>query len=225
MFRKVLLSCALAVSGAVATLTASTLFAQPVGVSVGGGVHVRAPYVTVDVYPGGGVSVRAPFTAVDVGGRPYRHGPGPVVFERPMVTTSSSTSQDLAAMNDEALWRTLRSTSAQLRDRLNNFDTGDTWQRYLRLPDQVIAGPDPNEPGAREAFAQLLQRFRDVSVELRYQKIADLPAFKSTQAALTEVVSRQRNPASLTGATSEELPVPQRRRVRGERSVLNEKTK
>ena len=33
------------------------------------GVHVRAPFVSVDVDSYGGVSVRAPFTAVDIPGR------------------------------------------------------------------------------------------------------------------------------------------------------------
>lgn len=37
---------------------------------LGPGVHIRAPFVGVDVGGGGGVHVRAPFTHVDVG-RPW----------------------------------------------------------------------------------------------------------------------------------------------------------
>ena len=57
--------------------------------SLAQGVHVRAPFVRVDVYPYGGVSVRAPLAGIDVPGRHYRYYPdssvmGGRVGERPL---------------------------------------------------------------------------------------------------------------------------------------------
>ena len=67
--------------GTAAWLATSASHAQIVDVSPGG-VHVRAPFVSVDVFRGGGVHVRAPYAAVDVGGRPFYNGPPPYVVER-----------------------------------------------------------------------------------------------------------------------------------------------
>src|SRR5262245_46550155 len=69
----------------------------------GGGVHVRAPFVRVDVGPYGGVSVRAPFTAVDVPPRDFFYDPNypPPYIERRFAEPQFPTAADLAAMDDE----------------------------------------------------------------------------------------------------------------------------
>ena len=76
MSRKMALLALLGWIGSTSFLFKSnTLLAQIVAVSPHGEVHVRAPFVRVDVFPYGGVSVRAPFAAVDVPGRRFRYGP------------------------------------------------------------------------------------------------------------------------------------------------------
>ena len=97
--------------------TTDTSRAQWVSVG-GGGVHVRAPFVRVDVGPYGGVSVRAPFTSIDTRGRYYPYGPPPVIIERRIQEPPIPTADELAAMDDERLRRTLATTADRLHSRL-----------------------------------------------------------------------------------------------------------
>jgi hypothetical protein len=214
MSRKVIAASVSSFLFAAVMSTAGVALSQPVSVNLSGGVHVRAPFVSVDVYPGGGVSVRAPFTAVDVGGRSY-------VVGRPVVVEPSlPTPQALAAMDDEAVWRSLRNASLRLNQRLSRFDTGATWQRYLRLPDELVSGSAADADQRRAAAAELQERFGEVAANARYRKIADLPAFAAMQAVLTEMVSRPPGASSASGASAEELPPPARGREPNERSFL-----
>ena len=93
-------------------------------------------------------------------------------------------------MGDEALWQSLRSTADRLYERLNRFDSGVSWQRYLRLPDEVLTDSSWDSDQRRNALTKLLGRFHYVATEPKYERIADLPAFIAMQAALTEMVSR-----------------------------------
>ena len=200
---------------AVAIFMADATFGQPVSVSLADGVHVRAPFVSVDVFPGGGVSVRAPYTAVDVGGRPYVVGRPVIVEEQPLLTP-----QALASMDDDALWRALRNASLRLNQRLSRFDTGATWQRYLRLPDELVTGSTADAEARRAAAATLQQRFAEVVANPQYQRIANLPAFAAMQAVLTEMNARPAGSGTATRASAEELPPPARNVKPNERSVV-----
>jgi hypothetical protein len=215
MLRNFIAASVISVLFAATIMTAGIAFGQPVSVSLSGGVHVRAPFVSVDVYPGGGVSVRAPYTAVDVGGRPYVVG-RPVVVE-PVVPTP----QALAAMDDDALWRAVRNASLRLNQRLSRFDTGVTWQRFLRLPDELVSGSTAESDQRRAAAAELLNRLDEVAADARYRKIASLPAFAAMQAVVSELASRKVGAARATGASAEELPPPARGQAPNERSSLN----
>ena len=199
--------CALV--GTTWSFTAGTCRAQWVEVSTDGGVYVRAPFVRVYVDPYGGTSVRAPFTAVDVPGRGYRHAEPPIAIERRAMQPSFANAQELAAMDDKALWQFLSSTAARLYERLGRFDTGDSWQRYLRLPEGVLTDSSSNSHERRDALKKLLGRFHYVATEPRYKRIANLPTFTAMQAALTEVVSRLDAPPGGAGVLDEELPVPE----------------
>lgn len=216
-----LLAVLVLLGGTLGALTTSTSFAQGVYFGPEGGIHVRAPFVRVDVYPRGGVSVRAPFAAVDVPPRPYYYGPPPMVIERPVAQPAFPTAEELAAMDDETLRQTVRSIADRLHDRLARFDTGDTWQRYLRLRDDIIADPSPAARG--EATARLLQRFSDIAADERYGTISGLPAFTAMQSGLAELLSRSGNASAAPGAAAEELPAPQH--PTSERSLLQESTK
>jgi hypothetical protein len=212
--------------GTAAWLVTSASHAQIVDVSPGG-VHVRAPFVSVDVFRGGGVHVRAPFAAVDVGGRPYYNGPPPYVVERATPRAPLPTAQELAAMDDDALRQSLRLAAERLHYRLNRFNTGYTWQRYLRIPDEVLAETSSGDEQYQLAMANWLQRFRNVSDDPQYRKIAELPEFVALQALLIEATSRPVGSSSAAGGRVEDLPppTPPQGRSTNERSLIDEPVK
>jgi hypothetical protein len=212
--------------GSAAWLATCTSHAQIVDVSPGG-VHVRAPFVKVDVFRGGGVHVRAPFTAVDVGGRPRYNGPPPYAVERPIFQASIPTAQELAAMDDDALWQSVRLAAERLHYRLNRFNTGYTWQRYLRVPDEVLSDTTSGGEQYQLAITNWLQRFRKISDEPQYGKVAELPEFVAMQALLAEAASRpiSSSSASAGGAEDLPLPTPPQGRPASERSLINEPSK
>jgi hypothetical protein len=195
------------VSG-LSSLSATPCEAQRVWVG-GSGVRVRAPFVRVDVGPYGGVSVRAPFAAVDVPPDGYYepgYGP-PVIVERRLAEPTYATAADFAAMDEEQLNRALQGISQSLHDRLNRFDTGQTWQRYLRLPEAAV---DASLPVAERAAAltTLLDRFHKIAADPQYSMIARLPAFVAMEAALNEAVARTQMPLTPPQSTQEDLPLP-----------------
>lgn len=226
MPRKVAFLMALGVLGStMGVLSTSPTFGQAVAVSPRGGVHVRAPFVRVDVYPFGGVSVRAPFAAVDVPGRRYYHEPGPVVMEGRMpgwapAPLAIPTAQELAAMDDEDLLRLLRSTEGRLRDELGRFDTGARWQKYLRVSELDFADASVTPDDRREALAATVERFGRIASDPQYGMIAALPAFVATQAVMSEFLARLDRSANPAGAPAEELPPPDPSHGKMERSLL-----
>jgi hypothetical protein len=197
--RHVFASCITGFLGA--ALFTTNALAQPVSVGLTNGVHVRAPFVSVDVFPHGRVSVRAPYAAVDVGGRPQ-------YVARPISPLATPTPQSLAAMDEDSLWRLLQAASADLNQQLNRFDTGQAWQQYLRLPSNFGASdPSVGSSDRHAAIVKLLQRFNDVAANPQYSKLSNLTAFTTMRAALSELASRQGNAAPELSAP-EELPPP-----------------
>ena len=223
MSRRIIAPCILGILGAAASLLNEELYAQPVNVGLTDGVHVRSPFVSVDVFPYGGVSVRAPFTAVDVGVRRYDGGPPRALAERSLEPSALLSPQALAAMDDRSLRRSLQTVSIQLHNRLNRFDTSCTWQQYLRLPDELVENSVADEAAQRAAIATLIQRFNAVVADARYRKIAELSAFAAMQFLLAELDSRLA--ASTNGNRPEELPPPQPPQSSAEHSVLNDTAK
>ena len=206
--------------GVVLSFTNTMCLAQWVDISREGGVYVRAPFVRVYVDPYGGTSVRAPFTAIDVPGRRFPDVQPPGVIERRVVQPSFPGVQELQAMGDETLRQSLRSTADRLYERLNRFDSGVSWQRYLRLPDEVLTDSLSDSDQRRNALTKLLGRFHYVATEPKYERIADLPAFIAMQAALTEMVSRLDASSAAGGLPDEELPTPDPNRSSRSRSFL-----
>jgi hypothetical protein len=199
----------IAVLLAFASLVAVELLATN---SAWGQVHVRAPFVRVDVGPGG-VSVRAPFTAVDVPRRRYwqeagPYGPGPE-FAEPAIPSA----QQLTSLSDDRLLNLLISVGRRLRIELARFDTGERWQRYLRVPVESIADPSRASEERRDTLVATIERFGNVAADPQYAMIASLPSFRATQAILAELASRVETnrvaPGAQTSAPpAEELPPP-----------------
>lgn len=181
--------------------------AQWVVVSPGGGVHVRAPFVSVDVYPHGGVSVRAPYTSVDVGNPPRCDSPRSYLVDSQYVQLPLPTPEALAAMDDEALRQTIRTTADRLRSRLAGYRTGYMWQQYLRPPDEIISENSADDETYHAAVEKLRQRFQRIAADAHYSKLAQFPEFVAMENALTEAGVRQSGSASVTGRP-EELPTP-----------------
>lgn len=230
MSRRIAVLVALGVLGtSVGILSTDTGFGQVVDISRRGGVHVRAPFVRVDVGPFGGVSVRAPFAAIDVPGRRYLYEPGPIVMDGPMpdrwsAQTILQKTQELRRMDDETLRRQLRSYAARLQYELRQFDTGDRWQSYLRVPEAVFAGPWENPVESLDALSTTFNRFNKIAADPQYGMIAGLPAFGATQVVMAEMISRSAGSENSTGARSEELPPPDPSQAKGERSLLPRRT-
>jgi len=209
MSRKLSFGVLICFLGGIAGLSTTPCAAQRVWVG-GGGVRVRAPFVRVDVGPYGGVSVRAPFAAIDVPSGGEYYGPGygpPVLVERRVAEPTYATAADFAAMDAEQLDQALRGISQSLHDRLSRFDTAETWQRYLRLPEAAVdASVLADERIA--ALAKLLDRFHKISADPQYSMIARLPAFVAMEAALNEAVSRPEKPLTPPQSSLEDLPLP-----------------
>jgi hypothetical protein len=209
MFRRFacLMALCAAAAGVTLSYTAAACRAQMVRISTDGGVYVRAPFVRVYVDSYGGTSVRAPFAAVDVPGRGHPNEHSPEVIEQRVWQRSVPTAEDLRVMDEEALWQHLSLTANRLHERLGRFDTGASWQRYLRLREEVLADSSLDSHDVR-AVTELLRRFRYVATEPRYEMIADLATFTEMQAALTEAVSRLDASRTSGEESDEELPTP-----------------
>lgn len=174
----------------------------------GGGVHVRAPFVRVDVGPDGTTSVRAPFTAVDSPGHvyvgPHRGLLAPSPYAAPTLYGGQAavharpfpTQQQLAAMDDAALFATLRDVSTRLNLRLDRLKTGAGWQRYLGVSEEALDGPaiEPNGGVPLVIRIDLLQkvltRFDLTADNPEYVKIATLSSFLATRTVLRKVIER-----------------------------------
>jgi len=204
MSRKAVVSVSLV--GLAAWLGTCPCSAEWVDVSADG-VHVRAPYVSVDVYPGGSVSVRAPYASVNIG-HPHYGGSPSCATERPVARAPLPSRQELAGMDDDALRQAIQAISDQLRSSLTQYKTGYLWQRYLQSPDVDSAGVGESSNAYRNAIGKLLDRLNRVSADARYRKLTQSPEFVAMRDALMEAHERRLgDPSSLDGR-AEELPIP-----------------
>jgi len=197
---------------AMAVLTASMADAQRVRRFYQGG---RAPLVRVQVGPYGGVSVRAPFVAVDPGGvrvgvgrrhapvpqygaphpayRPAQPVPVARIDNHPFPPQPFPTAEQIVAMDDGMLLATLREMNDRLDARLTGFNTGKSWRRYLRIPEDAL-GVVSSSPAIRlDVLQQKLTHFHNVAANPEFATIARLPSFIATHLALDQVVNRYGN--------------------------------
>ena len=175
----------------------------------GGGVQVNAPGVRVNVGPGGATSVRAPFSAVNtqrgffLGRRRMLQANGlprsrsfaqpPTKQPTPVDVDSLAypTTEQLAAMDDDALVETLREMMGRLNYRLSLFKTGESWQNYLVLSREILGAPGASpEEAELEAIQKMLPRFQGVQDDSQFEKIAALPSFMAVFESLQEAEQR-----------------------------------
>ena len=192
-----------------------------VGISIPGvgGVRVGAPGVYVRPY---GLSRRVivgpygvpPGYGADYGSRFASPPQAPPLSPGREPALMLPTAGELRAMGDDELLNAVVGLTAQLDADLNRFDTGDTWQRYLRLPDDAL--PPPTADGRVElgvnSLRDTLLRFERTVAKPEFVQISGLPSFAATQAALAEVVRRygeQSNaPATSAPAVARRIPPP-----------------
>ena len=89
------------------------------------------------------------------------------------------------------LVETLRNLSAHFAYSLERFDKAAGWQRYLALPGDALGSPGIEPVAIRlDVLEKQLARYDKVATGAEYAKIADLPSFAPTHAALGLVVER-----------------------------------
>jgi hypothetical protein len=223
------------VSVAVAALAASTATSADAQVIIGrgggigisipgvGGVRLGAPGVYVRPYGMSRRVIVGPYGVPPSYGDPYGAGYSSRDDSRSAAPLSSPgrglalmlpTEGELRAMGDDQLLNALVGLTAQLDADLNRFDTGDTWQRYLRLPDDVL--PPPTADGRVDlgvnSLRDTLIRFERTVARPEFVQISGLPSFAATQAALAEVVRRYgaqpEAPAATAPAVARRIPPP-----------------
>jgi hypothetical protein len=117
--------------------------------------------------------------------------------------------RELATPADERLVRQLSSSARNLNRSLAGISTGAKWQRYLALPDEIIAAAD-KPPGATQPdrrfdadeLARILERYDRVSRNPEYRGIAALPPFQVTHERLIALLNHGDE------AQDESSPVP-----------------
>ena len=128
-----------------------------------------------------------------------------------------STPDDFASLSEVDLWRAVRESSGRFMERMNGFDTGATWQRFLRLPDELQTDSYAGDAAQSVATSRLLQRFDEIAADARYQKISSLPEFAAVRSALVELIKRPAVTAN--GNPLELLPAPRFEPAPAERSL------
>jgi hypothetical protein len=142
-------------------------------------------------------------------------GANPNAAPRQIESRPFPTADELAALDDGSLLNAVLESMAQLDDDVAQFDTGDTWQRYFRLPDDAL--PPPTADGhvtlGFPSIKATLARLDSVAANPKYPMIAGLPSFAAARTSLTEVVHRF-GAAAGDGSVAnsrprgEELPAP-----------------
>ena len=217
-------TCLLISALALCAATADETDAQIVRRFAGGGVAVRAPFVRVNVDPWGRTSVRAPFVAVDspgaVGIGPHRRlarrqwraerralqaqQQAPLYSTDVQSQSAAPTPAEaapipsdgqLAQMELPELVSVLRDLSSSLQEALTRFEDPDGWQQYLAIPEEALPTPGTGETSSGlELLAKQLGRYDTVSTGGSFSKIAAMPSFAATHAALELLVERLGQP-------------------------------
>jgi hypothetical protein len=107
-------------------------------------------------------------------------------------------------------------TSARLLDRaLEDFRTGDTWRKYLALPEGVFAAErsaegaaDPQQVVDAAALLKLRERFDTVNENEAYRGIARLPEFQTTRQRLARYLELSSVAPEAVTPDAEVLPAP-----------------
>jgi hypothetical protein len=145
----------------------------------------------------------------------------PSLNEAPAFVAPSLTPDEYEAPAD--LDSQLGAASQALQARLNDFNGGEGWQKYLALPESSIADPQQRE--------KMLRRMDSVAREAEFRTIADLDEFQSLQQLLqyslesgAESSTPKKPDAPRVPSTPAEAlptPSPEPKTDNGERSILS----
>ena len=197
---------------AAAPADAQVIVGRGAGISVNvpgvGGIRLGTPRIYARPY---GRAIATPYGVAPS----YAYPDGYAYPARPAAPSASlPTAGELRAMGDNELLNAVVGLTAQLDADLNRFDTGDTWQRYLHLPDDAL--PPPSADGRVElglkSLVETLTRFDRTVAKPEFVQISGLPSYAATHAALAEVVRRYGEqasaPAVSTPAVARRTPPP-----------------
>ena len=166
--------------------------AQIVRVYRGGGIHIRAPFVRIDIPPVLPRTRLRPLAPAGTAGA----GRG-----RALTADQSTASLEVA----------LRRTALALQEELRRFQTADSWQRYLRLP-PVYRSPGwstRRDVATMKQLQSLARLFEEVAANSYYAMIAELPAFVATRDVLKAIItSRGEQSTPINRPAAEEIPLP-----------------
>lgn len=118
------------------------------------------------------------------------------------------------ALPPETRQRSQLATSARLLDRaLEEFRTGDTWRKYLAMPEGVFVDEATQKDAAAPqvdsaALVKLRERYESVNENESYRGIARLPEFQTTRQRLARYLDLTTADSMAPPTSTEELPVP-----------------
>lgn len=124
--------------------------------------------------------------------------PPPTPAGEPTLATAQTTyptAAEIATFDDTQLLNALHAASQDLDKDLDQFTSSDSWQRYLKLPDDALPpAVDGEVQLGMRSLEKTLQRFESVSLNEKYAQISSLASFTMMHAALRETVERFNRP-------------------------------
>lgn len=103
--------------------------------------------------------------------------------------------RELATPAMPRMRRQLARSSRRLDRALTRLNTGESWQKYLALPETLVAPPPkedepPRPPLDLDELAKIRDRYESVNQNENYRGVARLPAFQTTRQLLAQYVDR-----------------------------------
>jgi hypothetical protein len=105
-------------------------------------------------------------------------------------------------LNDHPTRQQLAAAAVKLSQSLQQFQTADSWQRYLALaPDQALSAEQVQQPDSATAtnLVSVLRHFDAANRDDQYRVITALPAFQQTHTLLANYLAQQQ-PSLLSAA-------------------------
>ncbi|MGB6041954.1 MAG: hypothetical protein WBF93_02245 [Pirellulales bacterium] len=195
--------------------------------------YIRAPFVRVYRTPDGGRRVQAPFTDVYSPGHRNFNDPDARHFNQQQADPNrppraadqrAGTPPRVPSNSQDELRRRLAAASVQLDQDLAGMEGGSDWQEYLKLPADIYAGLQRNEPTPIELdlkpgyFENALARYDKVSQDQQYSMITELQSYQDAYQHLINyyeslTTNKLTPPPAAPEQTGnlEELPAPDER--------------
>ncbi|HEY2826645.1 MAG TPA: hypothetical protein VGJ04_03510 [Pirellulales bacterium] len=109
-------------------------------------------------------------------------------------------SQTTHRLKSQPTWRQLTKSAAKLDKALDQFETSESWQRYLAVqPGEVLSEPaaqDAINAINKDSLTVVLRHFDAANRDQQYRQIASLPEFQEVHTLLANYLALQRSPPS-----------------------------